>query len=116
MDPERWKQIEKLYHAALELERSKRAAFLREACGADHDLGREVDSLLASDAAAGSFIEAPAVEMAAKGLAKNPSILAMGKDSLKTGARISHYEVLGKLGSGGMRSEERRVGKEGRSG
>ena len=43
MDPERWTQIEKLYHAALELERSKRAAFLREACGADHDLRHEVD-------------------------------------------------------------------------
>src|SRR6266487_3798803 len=102
MDPERWTQIEKLYHAALELERSKRAAFLEETCGADHDLRREVESLLASDAAAGSFIEAPAMEMAAKALADNTSVLTLGNDRLKSGAVVSHYQILGKLGAGGM--------------
>ncbi|HEV2351484.1 MAG TPA: protein kinase [Terriglobia bacterium] len=102
MEAERWRQIEKLYHAALELAGSKRAAFLDQACAADHDLRREVDSLLASDAAAGSFIEAPAVAMAAKGLARSPSLLGMGKDRVKTGVRISHYLILQKLGSGGM--------------
>jgi serine/threonine protein kinase/tetratricopeptide (TPR) repeat protein len=102
MEPERWRQIENLYHAALELEGSGRAAFLKEACGADHDLRREVESLLASDASAGSFIEAPAMEMAAKGLAKNPSLLALGQDRVKFGAKISHYQILEKLGSGGM--------------
>ena len=49
MTPERWRQIERLYHAALELEGSGRAAFLKGACGADNDLRREVESLLASD-------------------------------------------------------------------
>ena len=32
MSPDRWKQIEELYHAALKLELSQRAAFLEEAC------------------------------------------------------------------------------------
>jgi eukaryotic-like serine/threonine-protein kinase len=102
LEPERWRQIEKLYHAALKLEGSGRAAFLERACGGDDDLRREVDSLLASDAAAGSFIEAPAMEVAAKALANNPSVLALNKDSVKTGATISHYQILGKLGAGGM--------------
>lgn len=94
MEPERWPQIEKLYHAALELEGGGRAAFLEEACGADHDLRREVESLLASDASAGSFIEAPAMEMAAKGLAKNPSLLAMDNGSVKSGTTVSHYRIV----------------------
>ncbi len=69
MTPERWRQIERLYHAALELEGSGRAAFLKGACGADDDLRREVESLLASDAAAGSFLESPAIAVAGRALA-----------------------------------------------
>ena len=33
MKAERWQQIERLCHAALEREESQRAAFLEEACG-----------------------------------------------------------------------------------
>jgi len=102
MEPERWRKIEELYHAALAVEGSARAAFLERACGGDDDLRREVESLLASDAAAGSFIESPAMEVAAKALANNTSVLALGRDSLKSGATISHYQILGKLGAGGM--------------
>lgn len=35
MKPERWQQIEDIYHDALEREPSQRAAFLQEACGGD---------------------------------------------------------------------------------
>ncbi len=69
MKPERWKQIEKLYDAALQLEAPRRAAFLDQACDGDEELRREVASLLASDAQAGSFLAAPAVEVAAKVIA-----------------------------------------------
>lgn len=62
MGTERWRQIERLYHAELEHEGSGRAAFLEEACGGDRELRREVESLLSSSAAAGSFIEAPAMD------------------------------------------------------
>src|SRR5688572_32707323 len=48
MKPERWQQIEKLFHAALEHDPSERAAFLTRECGADKSLRREVESLLAS--------------------------------------------------------------------
>jgi len=37
MDPERWRKIEELYHAALELEGGGRAAFLERTCGGDDD-------------------------------------------------------------------------------
>jgi hypothetical protein len=37
---ERWKQVESLYHAALERETATRAAFLAEACAGDEELRR----------------------------------------------------------------------------
>ena len=46
MDPERWKQIEQLCEAALERDESQRAEFLKQACGEDQELRREVESLL----------------------------------------------------------------------
>ncbi|HVP00028.1 MAG TPA: hypothetical protein VMT15_18280 [Bryobacteraceae bacterium] len=51
MDPERWRQIERLYHAALDQTPEKRSAFITEACGGDQDLRREVNSLLEQSAA-----------------------------------------------------------------
>lgn len=102
MKPERWEQVAQLHRAALEREARERSAFLREACAGDEDLRREVESLLASAAAAGSFLESPAMEVAAKALANNPSVLAMGKDCVKSGATVSHYQILEKLGAGGM--------------
>lgn len=49
MDPERRKQIERLYHAALELEEDRRAAFLKQACAGDESLRHEVELALANE-------------------------------------------------------------------
>src|SRR5262245_29763922 len=49
MKPERWKQIERIYHAALELEPDARGTFLDQACAGDEELLREVTSLLNYD-------------------------------------------------------------------
>ena len=46
MRPERWRQIEDLYHAALQVEPEQRAAFLDNACLPDSDVKREVEALL----------------------------------------------------------------------
>jgi len=46
MTPERWKEIEALYHRAQPLSPSERAAFLAKACCHDELLRREVESLL----------------------------------------------------------------------
>jgi hypothetical protein len=43
---ERWDRIERLYHAARELEGDERTRFLDEACRSDAELRRQVDSLL----------------------------------------------------------------------
>ena len=60
MKPGRWARIEDLYHRALEVEGSQRAAFLRDTCANDSELQQEVELLLAQDRQAGSFLETPA--------------------------------------------------------
>ena len=70
---ERRKQIEQLWTASLEWEENQRAAFLRDACAGDEELRMEVESLLAHKDQAESFIEEPALEVAAKGMAGESS-------------------------------------------
>ena len=47
---DRWRRIEELFHAASELPEDRRDEFLRESCGGDDALRREVESLLTMDA------------------------------------------------------------------
>ena len=47
MRPERWQQVEAVFHAALECAPERRTAFLEKACKEDPELRGEVESLLA---------------------------------------------------------------------
>src|SRR5262249_49640845 len=87
---DRLQKIDTLFHAAREVESARRADFLRDACGEDHNLRREVESLLGYDEQGASFLEQPAVNLAARSL-----------DS-ELPAKISHYRVTGLVGEGGM--------------
>ena len=71
MERERWLKVERLYHAARELEGSERARFLREACAGDEALLREVESLLAEEGGTRSLLGKPALEVAAQALARD---------------------------------------------
>jgi len=94
-DPERWQQISKLYHAALGREGNERAAFLAEVCVGDAPLRREVELLLAWEGDARRFIEAPALETATH-------VLAEKRDASLVGQQIGVYQILSRLGAGGM--------------
>jgi predicted ATPase/serine/threonine protein kinase len=100
MDSERWRRIEELYHASLKVEAGERSAFLRNACGKNKALFREVESLLALEDSAEGFIEAPAFDVAARLMARDKSLCP--EADFAPGTVISHFRVLEKLGQGGM--------------
>jgi predicted Ser/Thr protein kinase len=93
--PARWRQINDLFHTALEREPSSREAFVREAAGGDPELVREVQTLLASHARSRRFLDEPAWGIAAD------LILDDARGSL-TGRQIGSYRVLEEIGRGGM--------------
>ena len=78
-----------------EAEASRRTAFLEEACAGDEDVRREVESLLAHQPEAESFIESPAVEVTAQAMAETRAQSMVGR-------QLGAYKILSLLGAGGM--------------
>src|SRR5271154_3380257 len=95
MDAERWKRVDELLQAALQVPVDQQQEFLRQECGSDSALLGDVRSLLTSHRKAGSFLEPPGRYVAKVGVTQSASSSIIGQT-------ISHYRVLSPLGSGGM--------------
>jgi predicted ATPase/serine/threonine protein kinase len=107
MQSDRWKRTDNLLQEALERPPGERDAFLRQACEGDPVLEREVRSLLTSKQRAGGFRERPALELAARAMAREQSEgsqedLQKGRDGLASGVILGPYEIISALGAGGM--------------
>ncbi len=96
MDAERLKQIEEIYHAALEIAPAGRDAFFKARCGEDLQLRREVESLIAVNRTSNNIFDTPPESLAAEMFSnkEKPANLA--------GREISHYKIIKLLGIGGM--------------
>ena len=93
--PERWHEVKEILYTALEMEPAQRASFLDEKCGDDHELRREIETLISAHSEAGGRLESPAIEIMAE------TVVDGHKGNL-IGGTLGNYEVLEKLGGGGM--------------
>jgi serine/threonine protein kinase/Flp pilus assembly protein TadD len=94
MDSERWRQVEQLYHLALEYEPAQQNRVLAEVCRGDAELREEVESLLAQSGGTESLVDKKAWAEADE--------LSATRTILTAGARLGPYQVLDLLGEGGM--------------
>jgi serine/threonine protein kinase len=90
-----WTTVKRIQQSALDVDRAERGAFLDKSCGSDEALRREVESLLAYATDAETFLERPALHIAALPSRESTEATLVGRT-------ISHYQVLSLLGAGGM--------------
>jgi serine/threonine protein kinase len=91
MKPDRWREIERLYHSA----RERGPAVL---ASTDPELRREVEKLLAQDAS-GKILDRPAGDVLAE-MTLTETLAAVAPDL--SGHTVSHYKIVERLGAGGM--------------
>jgi len=105
MDQTRWRQVEQLYHVALQKEPADREAFLHEVCAGDASLLEEVKSLLAFSGGADGYLRAVVGEAAVQAggadttKSSQPITNEIGAGPLR---KLGRYEILEQLGKGGM--------------
>ncbi|MCH9647465.1 MAG: serine/threonine-protein kinase [Deltaproteobacteria bacterium] len=89
-DPD-WDKLWSIFHDALEIEESERAAWVADACGDNGELEGRIEELLASHVATDHVLDRP------------PVFDELGPDGqFKAGQRVGVYRILEHLGEGGM--------------
>jgi eukaryotic-like serine/threonine-protein kinase len=132
MQPERWRRVEELYHAAMKQEEGQRAAFLSRSCAGDQPLRAEVESLITYALQTGRIIDQPAMEVVAAAMAEDlraqdgnnadkmsvadVAEYRIGEKKFMSGAMLGDYEVKSLLGAGSMgevyRACDSRLGRD----
>ncbi len=103
MTPERWRQVEEIFQAAVERDGEERDDFLTEACGGDAELRREIVSLLAYETA--RTLTGQPFQQAIKGAARSLPIEQIEPEAPGDnliGRRLGAYRVANLIGHGGM--------------
>ncbi len=97
MDPARWKRIDELIDAALELSESERETFITEQSEGDAALRDEILKMISAIKTSDGFLDKPALDTAAAAIADGPYRSATFK-----GKKIGTYKIERQIGVGGM--------------
>ena len=90
---ERWQLVQEILTQALEMEPTARTAWLRERCGGDDALHREIETFLGLESEIGDFIEKPCLPAL-----ESPEL----ETDLDAGRRFGAYRLVRQIGRGGV--------------
>jgi serine/threonine protein kinase len=96
MTARRWQQVKAIFEGIAECDPAARLDLIRERCGDDEELRREVEAMLGSDASSGSPPDNPIPEE------ETVTSTALVMESVYSEAVSHRYELLGLMGKGGM--------------
>ncbi len=94
---ERWERVDEILGRALDCPEAERPALLDEACAGDLELRREVEELLAAEAAAPTFLDDSAAGFVAEALVEEDR-----SPGLAPGSSLGEYRLIREIGAGGM--------------
>lgn len=98
MTPERWRQVEEIFQAALDLLPEERARYVSLACATDTDLRRNVEVLLSQHDSAGDLLEHSFYGETDQHVLQS---FLEEKDPM-LGRRLGSYRIEREIGRGGM--------------
>src|SRR5260370_12167283 len=98
-DAAKWAQVREILYQVLDLPAGERGPYLDQACRGDARLRAEVESLIAASEQS-AILDRPALveDLVTVTIAAHSGRAA----PLATGQKISHYEITGRIGEGGM--------------
>ena len=99
MNIDRWRQIDELLDAVLEIPNERREAFLSEKCRGGDELKKEVLALLAAQKESDSFLENSVMNLMAQEIAHERTTVV---DFSILGRELGNYRIERPLGAGGM--------------
>ena len=94
MNSDRWKQIQAIFHDAVELPESERRAFVERACGRDEDFVAEVLAMLEQDSSGGTIVDQGLPGIAAQLIGESRNSIVFED--------FDPYRIKKLLGEGGM--------------
>mgnify|MGYP003288535312 CR=1 FL=1 len=98
MTPDRWRQVEEIFQAALDLSPEDRKRYVSDVCKEDTDLRRDVESLLSQYDSAGELLDEPVYGNTELSVLES---FVEEKDPM-IGRRLGSYRIEKEIGRGGM--------------